>query len=72
MFSTLCLGWINSFLSWEGFVPLGKLSFNIYLIHFDLIHVVWLTFSYSLVITNMTCVSLAKLILTYMEIFHQK
>ena len=26
-------GWVNQFLSWEGFEPLAKLSYNIYLIH---------------------------------------
>ena len=26
-------GWINSFLSWEAFEPLARLSYNIYLVH---------------------------------------
>lgn len=26
-------GWINSFLSWKGFVPMSRLSFMVYLVH---------------------------------------
>lgn len=32
-------GWANTFLSWEGFMPLSKISFVIYLIHLAVINV---------------------------------
>ena len=33
------LGWINTFLSWPGFVPLSRISYIIYLMHFATINV---------------------------------
>jgi len=33
------LGWINEFLSWRIFVPLGKLSYCVYLIHLPVIYI---------------------------------
>ena len=43
------LGWINTFLSWEAFEPLAKLSYNIYLVHIsvDLVLVAQTTFTAS-------------------------
>ncbi len=34
-------GWINTFLSWGGFVPLSRLSYIIYLTHMTIITVVY-------------------------------
>ena len=34
-----CLGWINEFLSWEAFQPLSKVSFIVYLIHYDFLNI---------------------------------
>lgn len=31
------LGFVNQFLSWKFFIPLSRLSFAVYLIHFNLI-----------------------------------
>lgn len=36
-------GMINTFLSWKGFVPLAKLSFMIYLLHFPIL---WWRYAY--------------------------
>ncbi|XP_074604721.1 nose resistant to fluoxetine protein 6-like [Brevipalpus obovatus] len=36
-------GFINSFLSWKGFIPLGKLSFMMYLMHFPIL---WMRYAY--------------------------
>ncbi len=58
------LGWINEFLSWEAFAPLGRLSFNVYLIHYDIELLVWLTFTYSIVIDHMFVVSHWNIYLT--------
>jgi len=44
------LGWVNQFLSWEGFEPLAKLSYNIYLIHMTIMYILIgkMQFTYSL------------------------
>ena len=31
------LGWINDFLCWGGFIPLSRISYIIYLMHFTVI-----------------------------------
>ena len=33
----LILGWINDFLCWGGFIPLSRISYIIYLMHFTVI-----------------------------------
>ena len=32
-----CIGWINQFLSWNGFVPLSRLTYCAYLIHIPIL-----------------------------------
>ena len=34
------IGWINDFLSWEAFQPLSKVSFLVYLLHYDFIDII--------------------------------
>jgi hypothetical protein len=43
-------GWVNTFLSWEGFEPLARLSYNIYLVHMTMMNIFlgWQTFTVSL------------------------
>ena len=33
------IGWINDFLSWEAWQPLSKISFIVYLIHYDFLQI---------------------------------
>lgn len=34
-----CLGFVNRILSWKGFLPLGRLTYCVYLIHYDFLNV---------------------------------
>jgi len=54
------LGWINSFLSWEAFEPLAKLSYNIYLVHFSVIYVLSARDSFTAAISNILVVRLFR------------
>jgi len=49
---TSFVGFVNAFLSWEGFLPLARLSFNVYLIHFNWIRVLAKLFAYPVVISH--------------------
>ncbi len=53
----LFIGFINAFLSWEAFGPLGKMAFNVYLIHYPIIRLVMAQYAYPVVVTNMLIVS---------------
>ncbi len=53
----LLLGFINTFLSWEAFGPLGRLAFNIYLVQYPVIAVVFPQFTYPVVATFLLIVS---------------
>ncbi len=55
-FLQLLLGFINTFLSWEAFGPLGKLSFNVYLVHYEIFPLIFAQFLYPVVITHLTVV----------------
>ena len=37
----LSIGFVNDFLSYEAFGPLGKLAFNVYLIHYPLLPLIY-------------------------------
>ncbi len=50
-------GFVNRFLSWEGFGPLGKLAFNVYLVHYPLILLVDAQFTYTVVMHHILVVS---------------
>ena len=39
------IGFVNTFLSWKGFMPLGRLTFTAYLIHQDFLQVYDIGFS---------------------------
>ncbi len=45
-------GYINTFLSWECFRPLGRLSFNVYLVHYQLIPLIYGQITYEVVGTH--------------------
>jgi len=58
LFLIFFTGWINSFLSWEGFEPLSRLSFIIYLVHITIIEITDAQISYPLHLSHMFAVSL--------------
>ena len=53
-------GIINSFLSWDAFVPLSKLTFAAYLNHLTIEQIVFYTFASPLYVTDLLMVSFVK------------
>ncbi len=45
-------GFINTFLSWECFRPLGRMSFNAYLVHYQIIPLIYGQVTYDVVGTH--------------------
>ena len=54
--STFYLGIINSFLSWEAFVPLSKLTYGAYLNHWTMLQIVLLSFTSPIFLTDLLVV----------------
>lgn len=50
-------GYINSFLSWGFFLPLAKLSYMVYLLHFDIVMAFFLSLAHTTELTNFFMVS---------------
>jgi len=51
-------GFINTFLSWGAFAPLGRLSFIVYLIHYDFIGYFLTQLSHEVIISHLYVVSI--------------
>ena len=57
-------GFIDSFLSWKLFIPLGRLSFHVYLVHYALISLIMSQVTFSVYATQLLGVSM---MLTYTD-----
>ncbi len=57
VFLWLLSGFINTFLSWEAFGPLGKMAFTVYLIHYPLLRLIIAQYTYPVVVSNLLIVS---------------
>ena len=54
----LNLGWVNTFLSWKAFQPLSKLSFGMYLLHYNIEPLLWGLNTFRFNVTHFYCVSI--------------
>ena len=61
-------GWINRFLSWEGFQPLSKLTYIIYLVHISVINVLIGHQTYVVTISHELTVSLKPRIFKKLDV----
>ena len=54
MNNDLCyiIGWINDFLSWEGFQPLGRLTYIMYLVHLTVNQVLYSHATFAMTSSN--------------------
>ncbi len=50
-------GFVDRLLSWEAFGPLGRLAFNVYLLHYPLLPLIFAQFTYPVVLSHWTVVS---------------
>lgn len=64
---TLLSGFINNFLCWGGFIPLSKISYIIYLMHFTVIYLLESMMDYKVPGTNTFLVNYLPLKLTSMQ-----
>ncbi len=55
----LHVGFVNDFLSYEAFGPLGKLAFNVYLIHYPLLPLIYAQARLLFIKVFYTCLSLS-------------
>jgi len=58
---TVCVkiytGFVNKFLSWGAFIPLGKLSFIVYIVHYKILFWMWYQVTHEVVVGHLYVVA---------------
>ena len=49
-------GWVNRFLSWEGFEPLARLTYTTYLVHMTVIAVINIKQNFTVAVSDLFAV----------------